>query len=172
MLFDLRVLMISSWEASPNCLVRFSDMLCRPKPSLRNAGSGSFGSGLRDLRGRIRESSGKSLRYESVGTFRLHPLVLGAGQLFGPRRRGVGGEGHVVVGAGRGLVGEVRREQRRPVVLDDHRVVLRHVDGGRELVVSCSTNRCQRLASSVPTPRINADFGTTAAPTGLKRAET
>lgn len=51
MLFDLRVLMISSWEASPNCLVRFSDMLCRPKPSLRNAGSGSFGSGLRELRG-------------------------------------------------------------------------------------------------------------------------
>ena len=49
MLFDLRVLMISSWEASPNCLVRFSDMLWRPNPSLWKAASESFSSGLREL---------------------------------------------------------------------------------------------------------------------------
>lgn len=67
------------------------------------------------------------------------PPVVGRGRrrrLFGPRRRGVGGEAHVVVGAGRRLVGEVWREERRPVVLDDHRVVLRHVDGRGQLVVS------------------------------------
>lgn len=39
MLLDLRVLMMSSWLASPYCLVRFSDMLCLPKPSLWNAPS-------------------------------------------------------------------------------------------------------------------------------------
>lgn len=49
MLLDLRVLMISSWEASPNCLVRFSDMLCLPKPSRWNAGSGSPWSGIPEL---------------------------------------------------------------------------------------------------------------------------
>lgn len=39
MLLDLRVLMMSSWLASPYCLVRFSDMLCLPKPSLWNTPS-------------------------------------------------------------------------------------------------------------------------------------
>lgn len=39
MLLDLRVLMMSSWPASPYCLVRFSDMLCLPKPSLWNCPS-------------------------------------------------------------------------------------------------------------------------------------
>lgn len=51
MLLDLRVLMISSWEASPNCLVRFSDMLWRPKPSLWKAPSGWFSSGVAELDG-------------------------------------------------------------------------------------------------------------------------
>lgn len=63
------------------------------------------------------------------------PVVLSR-QLFGPRRDPVSGEAHVVVRAGRGVVGQVGREERRPVVLYDHRVVLRHVDGRRELVVS------------------------------------
>ena len=48
MLLDLRVWMISSWLASPNCLVRFSDTLWRAKPSRRNEASGSV-SGLREL---------------------------------------------------------------------------------------------------------------------------
>lgn len=39
MLLDLRVLTMSSWPASPYCLVRFSDMLCLPKPSLWNTPS-------------------------------------------------------------------------------------------------------------------------------------
>ncbi len=39
MLLDLRVFMMSSWLASPYCLVRFSDMLCLPKPSLWNTPS-------------------------------------------------------------------------------------------------------------------------------------
>lgn len=73
-------------------------------------------------------------RFEEKKSF--CPLVVLIGRLFGPRRRHVGGEGHVVVGAGRGLVREVRREERRPVVLYDHGVVLRHVDGRRELIVS------------------------------------
>lgn len=64
------------------------------------------------------------------------PLFNLAGRLFGPRRSHVGSEGHVVVGAGRRLVGQVGGQQGRPVVLDDHRVVLRHVDRRGELVVS------------------------------------
>lgn len=65
-----------------------------------------------------------------------HPLVILFGRLFGPRRRHVGGEGHIVVGAGRRLVREVGWEEGRPVVLYDHSVILRHVDGRRELIVS------------------------------------
>lgn len=48
MLLDLRVLTISSWEGLSNCLVRFSDILWRPKPSLWNEVSGSA-SGLSEL---------------------------------------------------------------------------------------------------------------------------
>lgn len=55
MLLDLRVLMISSWAASPNCLVRFSDMLWRPNPSRWNEASGSLSSGLRVLKGEEEE---------------------------------------------------------------------------------------------------------------------
>lgn len=66
----------------------------------------------------------------------FHPLVVLNGRIFGPQRRHVSGEGHVVVRAGRRLVREVWRQQRGPVVLDDHGVVLRHVDRRRELVVS------------------------------------
>lgn len=70
MLFDFRVLMISSWEASPNCLVRFSDMLCRPKPSLRNAGSGLFWSGLRELRGQTGRSGNFQGNRSNTGSLR------------------------------------------------------------------------------------------------------
>lgn len=48
-LFDLRFLIKSSWAASAYCLVRFSDMLCRPKPSRRNMSSISA-SGLSELK--------------------------------------------------------------------------------------------------------------------------
>lgn len=48
MLLDFRVLTKSNWLASPNCLVRFSDMLCRPNPSLWKARDGST-SGLKVL---------------------------------------------------------------------------------------------------------------------------
>lgn len=48
MLLNFRVLMISSWEAFSYCLVRFSDILWRPKPSLWNEVSGSA-SGLSEL---------------------------------------------------------------------------------------------------------------------------
>lgn len=73
---------------------------------------------------------------EQKASAEFHPLVVLNGRLFGPRRRHVGGKGHVVVGAGRRLVGEVWRQEGGPVVLDDHGVVLRHVDRRRELVVS------------------------------------
>ena len=63
------------------------------------------------------------------------PLVL-IGWLLGPGRGRLGGEAHVVVGAGGGLVGEVGGEQGGPVVLDDDRVVLGHVDGWGQLVVT------------------------------------
>lgn len=85
--------------------------------------------------GRVRQET----MHDRDGGEREDPPVVGRGRrrrLFGPRRRGVGDEAHVVVGAGRRLVGEVWREERRPVVLDDHRVVLRHVDGRGQLVVS------------------------------------
>ncbi|TNN75156.1 hypothetical protein EYF80_014566 [Liparis tanakae] len=50
MLLDLRVLTMSSSAAFSNCLVRFSDMLWRPKPSLWNESSGSaLASGLSEL---------------------------------------------------------------------------------------------------------------------------
>lgn len=80
------------------------------------------------------EGDFKTLNH-TEGTKRRLPFG-GTGQLFGPRRYPVSGEAHVVVRAGRRLVGEVRRQQRRPVVLDDHGVVLGHVDGRRQLVVS------------------------------------
>lgn len=48
MLLDLRVLTMSSWEAFSYCLVRFSDILWRPKPSLWNEVSASA-SGLSEL---------------------------------------------------------------------------------------------------------------------------
>lgn len=69
-------------------------------------------------------------------TKKKHPLFVLDWRLFGPWGSHVGGEGHVVVGAGGRLVGQVRRKEGRPVVLDDHRVVLRHVDRRGELVVS------------------------------------
>lgn len=57
-------------------------------------------------------------------------------RLLSPGRCGVRGEAHVIVGAGGGLVGEVWGQQGGAVVFNDHRVVLRHVDGGRQLVVT------------------------------------
>ncbi len=48
MLLDLRVLMMSSSAAFSYCLVRFSDILWRPKPSLWKEPSGSA-SGLSEL---------------------------------------------------------------------------------------------------------------------------
>lgn len=142
MLLDLRVLMMSSWAASPNCLVRFSDMLCRPKPSRWKAASGSLWSGLPELLTHTQERQTHNLP-TTAGTIptRLHPPVILTGRLFGPRRRPRGGYGDVVVGAGRRLVGEVGRQQRRTVVLDHDRVVLGHVDGRRQLVVSCKRRK-------------------------------
>lgn len=78
--------------------------------------------------------SNTEIERKASGEF--HPLVVLNGRLFGPQRRHVGGEGHVIVGAGWRLVREVRRQKGGPVVLDDHGVVLRHVDRRRELVVS------------------------------------
>lgn len=54
-LLVLRLLTISSWAASLYCLVRFSDMLCRPKPSLWNRPSISA-SGLSVLTDRRNKS--------------------------------------------------------------------------------------------------------------------
>lgn len=48
----------------------------------------------------------------------------------------VANEAQVVMGAGGRAVGEVGGKQRRPVVGDDHDVVLRHVDGRGELKVT------------------------------------
>lgn len=43
---------------------------------------------------------------------------------------------HVVVGTGGRLVRKVDGKQGRPVVFDHHNIVLRHVDGRREVVVT------------------------------------
>lgn len=53
--------------------------------------------------------------------------------LVDPGGRLVAHEAQVVVGAGGRAVGEVGWEERRTVVGNDHDVVLRHVDGRREL---------------------------------------
>ena len=53
-----------------------------------------------------------------------------------PGHRGVSHEAHVIVGTGGGLVGEVGRKQRRPIIFDHHYVILRHVHSRRELVVT------------------------------------
>lgn len=74
-----------------------------------------------------------------------HPLFILAGWLLGPRRSHVGNEGHVVVGAGGRLVGQVRRQKWWPVVLDDHGVVLRHVDRRGELVVCWGTRTWEKI---------------------------
>lgn len=65
-----------------------------------------------------------------------HPLFILAGRLFCPRRSHVVDKGHVVVGAGGRLVRQVGGQEGRPIVLDDHCIVLRHVDRRGKLVVS------------------------------------
>lgn len=68
-------------------------------------------------------------------SFRL-PVIL-IGQLFSPRWSHISGEADIIVRARGRLVRKVGWKKRRPVIFYDHGVVLRHVDGRWELIVSC-----------------------------------
>lgn len=71
-------------------------------------------------------------RYSRIGS----PLGLHV-NLLGPGGGGLGGEARVVARAGGRVVGELGAGQRGgPVILDDDGVVLGHVHGGRQLVVT------------------------------------
>lgn len=76
------------------------------------------------------------------------PLIL-IRDLVDPGRRLLANEAQVVVGTGGGLVRQVGGKERRPVVGDDHDVVLRHVDGRGQLEVTCEGRR-RRIRRWIP----------------------
>lgn len=78
------------------------------------------------------------------------PLIL-SWYVLGPGGRSIHGEDRVIVGAGRRSVGQMRRENRRPVIFDNDSVILGHVHSGGQLVVTCvETDTSQGRARHLP----------------------